>query len=445
MLFINCKKGKNIQKPKNIILVLVDALRADHLGIYGYNKNTTPNIDSLAQNSLFCTNAFSQSTYTPTSMASLFTGTYPFVHKVFVPPNVDKKYSVLPKSLCIISEALHDFGFYTTAILSNGWISPNSNYDQGFDEFLLVKRKDRIIIDNAIEFIKEKKDENFFLYIHLLDLHDYFWLNKKNENKKFLKSTYNLSKKMNELHSTKQSDIYKYLINPEKEVNISNNDLEYLIDRYDSRLYYTDQLIGELIKALQDEQIFKKSMIVITADHGEKFFEHGELVHGGNTVYNEVVHVPLIIHNKLLFPRQKKVERLVESIDIFPTIIDIFDMNEIVIGDFNQLQGDSILGDVENKAVFIVNPKRSKMKILHNNWSLIFSNDVNKIELYNIYEDPLEKKDVSNQHKDIRDKMLKILRSKMTESMNLSQSVKHEVKKIDNEVKKSLKSLGYIK
>ena len=250
---------------------------------------------------------------------------------------------------------------------------------------------------------------------------------------------------MNELHSTKQSDIYKYLINPEKEVNISNNDLEYLIDRYDSHLYYTDQLIGELIKALQDEQIFKKSMIVITADHGEKFFEHGELVHGGNTVYNEVVHVPLIIHNKLLFPRQKKVERLVESIDIFPTIIDIFDMNEIVIGDFNQLQGDSILGDVENKAVFIVNPKRSKMKILHNNWSLIFSNDVNKIELYNIYEDPLEKKDVSNQHKDIRDKMLKILRSKMTESMNLSQSVKHEVKKIDNEVKKSLKSLGYIK
>lgn len=359
------------------------------------------------------------------------------------PPRAKKEYSVLPTSLCIISEALHDFGFYTTAITSSGWISPNSNYDQGFDEFHLVEREDRVIIDNAIEFIKRKKDSKFFLYLHLLDLHDYFWLD--GDNQKFLKSSYYLSEKMNELHSEKPSDIYRYLINLKKEEDLSNDDLNYLIDRYDSHLYYTDQLMGELIQVLQSEQILEKSLVVITSDHGEKFFEHGELVHGGNTLYNEVVHVPLIIHNKLLFPKQKRVERLVESVDIFPTIIDIFDMNEIKVGDMNQLQGDSILGDIANKAVFIVGSKRNKMKILNNKWSLIYSNDVNEMELYDIYADPLEKKDISDQHKDITDEMLKMLRSKITESLNMSQNVKHEVKKIDNEVRKTLKSLGYIK
>jgi arylsulfatase len=443
MLFVSCKKSRDIPTSENVILILVDALRADHLGSYGYHRDTTPHIDSLAQTALFCVNSFSQSSYTPTSMASLFTGTYPFVHKVFIPPKVDKEYSVLPLSLVTIPEAFQEFGFHTTAITSTGWISQNSNYDQGFDEFHLVKRKDRIIINNAVKFIKRKRETNFFLYLHLLDLHDYFWLNGKN--RKFLKSSYNLSKKMNELHSEKPSDIYKYLINYGNEETLSEDDLEYLIDRYDSSLYYTDQLIGELVQALKDEQILEKTLIVITADHGEKFLEHGELVHGGKTLYNEVVHVPLIIHNKKAFPLQKRVERLVEAVDVFATLIDFCNLDEVKLGETNQLQGSSILEDVKNKTIFIVSSRRNKMKILNGKWSLIYSTDANETELYDLHEDPDEKIDISDQHKDITEEMLKMLRSKITESMNLSQSVKHEYKKIDNEVRETLKSLGYIK
>ena len=108
MLFVSCKKSKEIQASENVILILVDALRADHLGSYGYHRDTTPHMDSLAQTALFCVNSFSQSSYTPSSMASLFTGTYPFVHKVFIPPKVDKEYSVLPLSLVTIPEAFQD-------------------------------------------------------------------------------------------------------------------------------------------------------------------------------------------------------------------------------------------------------------------------------------------------------------------------------------------------
>ncbi len=448
LLFIVTGEGcktKSDSNPDNVILIVVDALRADHLSCYDYKRKTTPHIDLLAQNSLICFNSFSQSTQTPTSMASLFTGTYPLVHKVFVPPNINNEYSVLPESLWLISEVMHKKNFYTSAVTACGWVSSDSNYDQGFDEFHVVKRGDPRIIGDAIQFIREKKNENFFLYIHLLDLHDYFWLNKEIKNHKFLKPSYELSPLMKEFHSKKPNEIYQYLSNPDKEIGLTQEDLDYLIDRYDSYLFHTDKLIGDLVNALQEEGIFEKTMVILTADHGEKFMEHGEMVHGGKTLYNEVVHVPLIFHSQQLFPETKTVQTLVEHADILPTLVDIYDAGEIKIGNLNQLQGQSLLKMENDKSVFIVSPNRSHMKVINGKWSLIYSREGEEIELYDLEKDPLEKKDLSEQYKDVREQMLEILREKIRESLDIGQVVDHEVKRIDNEVKETLKSLGYIK
>jgi len=441
---IGCKKQID-SNPDNVILIVVDALRADHLSCYDYKRKTTPHIDFLAQNSLICLNSFSQSTQTPTSMASLFTGTYPLVHKVFVPPNINNEYSVLPESLWLISEILHEKEFYTSAFTACGWVSADSNYDQGFDEFHVVKRGDPNIIGEAIQFIREKKNKNFFLYVHLLDLHDYFWLDKEIKNHEFLKPSYELSQKMKELHSKKPKEVYQYLRDPDKEIELTEQDLAYLIDRYDSYLFHTDKLIGDLVNALQEERIFDNTMVILTADHGEKFMEHGDMAHGGKTLYNEVVHVPLIFHSHQLFPETKTVQTLVEHVDVLPTLADIYDAGGIKIGNFNQLQGQSLLKKENDKSVFIVSPSRSHMKVINGNWSLIYSRKGEEIELYDLEKDPLEKNDLSEQYKDVREQMLEILRKKMSESLDISQVVDHEVKKIDNEVKEALKSLGYIK
>jgi len=174
LFFSSCKKWPQ-QKPDNVILIVIDAMRADHLSFTGYARKTTPVIDSLVENAAVCQNAYSQSNWTCPSMASLFSGTYPLVHKVYnLLSKIQQHLSTLPEKLTIIPEFLKEHGFYTGGITSLGWVSPETNY-QGFDEFKIVRRKDEKITQKTIQFIKKNKDRKFFLYLHYLDLHDYFW------------------------------------------------------------------------------------------------------------------------------------------------------------------------------------------------------------------------------------------------------------------------------
>lgn len=340
------------------------------MGSYGYHRNTTPNIDSLAREAMVCRSAYSQSNWTCPSMASIFTGTYPMVHKVYnSPEGIIDRFSVLPEQLTIMPEALKKKNYYTAAVTSNGWVSENSNYDQGFDEFHLVFRQDSIIIDKAIDVIRRNKSKPFFLYMHLLELHDYTWIQALH--KKFLKESYDLPQDIEDLRQKSPRETYKKLASIQKKEELGGESLEFLVDLYDSYLFYTDQLLGRLIQTLQDEGVFKNTAILIMADHGERFFEHDDLLHGGVLLYNEVVHIPLIIHSSSLFPEQISNQNLVESIDVFPTILDMLGMDNIKIGDMNQCQGISILEGDPNKTVLIENSVQDRLKIIHDNWSYI--------------------------------------------------------------------------
>lgn len=428
----------------NIILIVVDALRADHLSCYGYHRNTTPFIDSLAKEAMVCYNAYSQSNWTCPSMASIFTGTYPNVHKVYnSPEGITDRFSVLPQILTTIPEALIQKDFYTAAVTSCGWVSENSNYDQGFDEFHLVKRKDEIIIDQAIDFIRENKKEKFFLYVHLLELHDYSWI--KIKHKKFLKDSYNLPQDFQDLYQKTPKEAYQRLASIRKKGDLQDDTLDFLIDLYDSYIFYTDRLIGRLVESLQDEKIFKNTVVLIMADHGERFFEHNELLHGGQLLYNEVVHIPLIIHSSLLFPQEEVNPNLVESIDVFPTILDILGMDRIKIGNMDQCQGKSILKGYKNKTALIENSAKDQQKIIHRNWSYIYHTRDNNRELYDLSVDPLERNNLADTQKIVVKKMHNLLIQKINDSLALSQNVHPEDEKIDKQVLELLRSLGYIK
>lgn len=442
--FFSCGGLKAKKPAQNLILIVVDAMRADHLGTYGYSRQTTPNIDRLAQNSLVALNAHSQSNWTCTAMASLFTGTYPAVHKIYNSfESGANRYSLLPDQLTIIPEALKQKNFYTAAVTSCGWVSPHSNYDQGFDDFHLVERNDNIIIDTALSIIEAKKKKDFFIYIHLLDLHDYYFF--KKEQNKFLKSSYNLSPSMNALLSKEPLEIYQTLSQIRDAEDLSADDLNFLIDIYDSYLFYTDELIGKIIQTLEDNNISKKTALIITADHGENFFEHNRLLHGGEGLYNEVTHIPLIVHNSSFFPEKVIVSNPVEIIDIFPTILDLFDIGEIRVGDIKQIQGNSLLYSIPNKTIFIENAARTRNKIIRENWSYILHRDTQKRELYNLEEDPFEQNNLAEQENIVANKMHKFLLRKIDDSVELSQHIIPKDAKIDKEVEKVLKSLGYIK
>ncbi|MGD2246705.1 MAG: sulfatase [Candidatus Aminicenantes bacterium] len=441
--FFACKIG-NKKEDKNLILLVVDAMRADHLGVYGYGRDTTPYIDRVAQNAAVCTKAYSQSNWTCTAMASLFSGTYPTVHKIYNSfESGQNRYSLLPENLTTIPEALKQKDLYTAAVTSCGWVSPHSNYDQGFDEFHLVDRKDKTLIDKAIDIINTKQKKNFFLYIHLLELHDYYFMTK--EHNKFLKSSYDLSPSLLQLQPNKPAENYKTLSRMSGQKEIVQEDLDYLIDLYDSHLSYTDSLVGQLVQTLEKNKILDKTILIITADHGESFFEHKHLMHGGNSLYNEVVRVPLIVHNRQLFPEHRQITDNVEMIDIFPTILDLFQLDDITVEHVNQIQGESLLGKKRNKVVFIENAGRNVNKIIQSKWSFIFNKQGQKRELYDLEADPYEQTNLAEKDPKTTNTMHRLLVEKIEESLNLSQKIIPKDAEINEEVKKVLKSLGYIK
>lgn len=444
LCFASCGRWESRIVPQNVILIVVDALRADHLSCYGYPTNTTPVIDALAKNAGFCTRAYSQANWTPTSMASILTGTYPFVHKIYnAIETVRDRYSVLPDSLELISETLKKKGYYTAAVSSCGWVSPDSGFGQGFADFYLVDRNDDIIMAKAAEVAKTKKSSNFFMYIHLLDTHDYFDITKPYTS--ITSREFRLSDKMREMMKKDRGEIYNWLGSIQDPREIGADDLAYLIDRYDSALRKTDAVIGKLVETLRQEGLLDKTLVIVTGDHGEKFFEHQKMVHGGDYLYNEVLNVPLIMSNEKAFPKQKRVEDLVESIDIFPTILDLLQVKDVPAETLQQLQGGSLLTERPNNIVLSENSSHNKVKIMFRGWSYIYDWRSGPRELYDLQEDPGEKRNVFEENRAVARKLHRVLEEKIKSSLALSQRILPKDGKMDDKVKEVLKSLGYIK
>jgi len=426
----------------NVILIVVDALRADHLGFAGYPLPTTPVIDRLARNALIGANVYAQANWTAPAMASLMSGTYPAVHKITKSPEAAQdRFAVLPKALSILPQPLHAAGYFTAAVSSCEWISPSSGYGKGFDQFLLVERKDETVIHEAIGLLRSRKPGPFFLYLHLLDVHDYFNLRVKVP--RFSPSAAPPSPKMRALGQKPRAEIYRWLGDQKNAGGLAGEDLDYLRDRYDFFLNRTDGLIGELIGYLEKAGLADRTAVILTADHGESFSEHGRLIHGGDSLYNEVLRIPLIIHNRALFRRPKIIKENAQSLDIFPTVLDLLDLEPVEVSGTPQLQGTNLLARKRDGIVLCV--AGNKMKILDRRWSFIRNRPGGDAELYDLDRDPGETRNLAAENPDVVRRMTDLLSRKIAASLVLSKKILPEDAPIDENTKQRLKSLGYIK
>jgi arylsulfatase A-like enzyme len=281
------------RKDLNVIFVVVDTLRADRLGAYGYSRPTSPQIDALARTGILFKHVYSQSSWTKTSMASLWTGTYPAHNGVL-------RYDhALPEEAVMPAEILRQAGFRTAGIWRNGWLAPNFGFQQGFEFYLNPKpgrsraqlqRKhpspdslsgtDEDIADSAAEFLESYGRERFFLYLHFMDLHQYVF----DESAPDMGNSYS--------------------------------------DAYDRSIRWIDRLIGSLATDLGDRGLLQRTLIVLASDHGEAFREHGFEGHARD-LHSEVAGVPFLI----LLPFQLEpgivVEERVANADIWPTLLDL--------------------------------------------------------------------------------------------------------------------------
>ncbi len=294
-------------RPRLVVLVSIDTLRADHLGLYGYDRKTSPRLDRLALESTVFDDAMSSSPWTLPAHASLLTGLYPSRHGLIS----HERY--LASGLATLPQLFSKAGYRTAAVVNSHNLAPEFGLDRGFEKYRYVEeRVDRRepsteITDQAMQRVREAGGKPLFLFLHYYDVHsDYASL--PEHEAVFLRPYDGIAD-----GSTAQLAAHR-----EGKVPMSASDAPNLIDRYDAGIQQMDGEIGRFLDFLGEEGLGEETLLVLTSDHGEEFFEHGGVLHG-QTQYQEVIRVPLLIKGPGI-PSGRRVSDPVSLIDIVPTL-----------------------------------------------------------------------------------------------------------------------------
>ena len=423
----------------NVILITLDALRPDHLGCYGYKKNTSPNIDKLAKEGVLFTQAISQTSWTCPSFFSLITSTYPSTNQVYYWDRI------LPKSIITLTEILKEKGYCNGFISGHGGTNPNSGFNRGFDTFVdIVEVRAGQITNEAISWIKNNRNKNFFLWIHYMDTHSPYQPPFP-YNKLFLPADF--IKLSDEFLAEKYKWIGVFPIQS-LENTLTEEDREYYISQYDGVINFIDEQIGILLKNLKNLNLFKKTFIIITADHGENLADQDKYFGHGGALYEELIKVPLILRCKGLFPKGKIINHQIQLIDIMPTILDILSVDTNV-----KMEGKTLLPLILNKKIKssyyafseVRENENGKEYILYSirtaNRKLIYCESENNYEFYNLKKDPHELNNLVSTEKE----QFKFLKEKLEEWMvRPKPNIIPLTTPVDEQTKERLKSLGYL-
>jgi arylsulfatase A-like enzyme len=294
--------------PPNIVLISIDTLRADHLSCYGYSNSITPTMDRLAGDGILFEKAISQSSWTLPSHASMLTGLYPIEHGC----NAVQGVTLSPK-VNTIAEYLSNSGYRTMAVTSTLLVSRAYGLGQGFERFHFSQSATADdLIDVATRFVSDHQDEPFFLFLHLFDPHHPYTAPEA------YRSMFVSDAEFKEVDGNLDH------IWPEGGATmIEAHKLDILRRLYDAEIRFTDVELGRFIDTLSTLDLLNRTAIILTSDHGESFGENGEFYHG-SALYNQQIHVPLILRYPGRISAGQRSKRVVEaSSQILPSIMDL--------------------------------------------------------------------------------------------------------------------------
>jgi len=405
VLIISLDRVPKTPPRQSILLITVDALRADHVGLYGYPRNTTPHLDALGRESAVFLNAYSHSPWTHPSLASIHTGLHSRDH------GITQWYHILNDNYTTLAEVFREHGYITEAYVTHITFRPEYGYAQGFDYYdhsALQKgyphfvSSSREVTDKIIGRL-DGLSKPFFIWVHYFDPH----------------------------HRYLQ---HKGLIFGKRP-----------IDRYDSEVAYTDHHIGRLLDALKERGLYEDTVVVVTADHGEEFADHGGAEHT-RTLYEEVLRIPLIIKVPGL-SRQKVEEAVVES-DIAGTLLKLSG-----VGGSYEFLGDAIPFDGKrftpvSKPVYAETRYRANFThlklavnatcIIDGSYKLIVNHKNGRKQLFNLRADPREKNNLVDEEPTKAEELYRRLH-KFYEKPK--EAERH---KLSEEAVENLRDLGYL-
>jgi arylsulfatase A-like enzyme len=292
----------------NVLVYLVDTLRADHLGAYGYERPVSPRLDAFAAGATLFETAVAQSPWTRPSVVSLFTGLTPHVH------GVNGTTDGLASEAVTMAEVLSAHGYRTAAMIANPAISQRFRLGQGFDSYELLEGFDNgapEITAWAARWLREERssEEPFFLYLHTIEPHAPYSPTEEHR-ARFApdapRGAFGTRPHIKHLKEVGEESLTKEVVG-------------WLRDLYDAEIAANDAAFGELLDVLDKQGLVDETVIVFVSDHGEEFMEHGQLEHA-KTFYREVIEVPLVIR----FPdlgQGRRIAAPVQHIDVLPTLL----------------------------------------------------------------------------------------------------------------------------
>lgn len=448
----------------NLILILVDTLRADHLGTYGYGRDTSPNIDRLAEQGLVFERAYSTSNWTRPAVASIFTSTMPSRHQVF------NFFKALSPSLPLLAEVLSDHGYQTGFFTVGINVEPSDGYSRGVDRFfhgrtrspversLLFQRflfslappvrmwfrqrnlntagnHPEIITKHALEWVNgADRDRGIFMFVHYPGPH----------------SPYLPPPPYDKLYSNRAPE--KRLAHaPSRDAltlrawagrdALSPEDRQQLINQYDGKVVQHDVLVQQLLDGLRAAGRLENAVVLLTADHGEGFGEHGIWDHELG-MFDELVRVPLIAWGPPLV-RRGRTQVPVSLIDIAPTLVELAGARSPSSFDGGSVARLLKSPDESERIVFIENPVRNEIGLRNGSWAYFegISIDGMRRWLYRS-DDRLQENDLSEEYPELVEEYSALLRQRR--QLDIARRHESVVQEMDAMRIEELKALGYL-
>lgn len=423
-------------RPPNVILVSIDTLRADHVGSYGYAKETTPSIDTFRRDAAQFDEAIAHAPSTLPSHASMLTSLLPSHHGA----SVANSFALDPGAITL-AEILKAEGYDTASFNGGIQLDPIYGLDRGFDVYaaarpsvalaeLLVDPIDMFdhTVDAAIDWIGAHRDAPFFLFLHTYELHHPY--TPSPEFLALFEAEYDGA-----LPRSISVDLLRR-INDGK-VELEAGDLAHIISTYDAELRSVDAAFGRFIDFLRDEGLYDDAIIVLTSDHGEEFGEHGFVGWHSHTLFDELLRVPLIVKLPGMEHAGASVDSQVRGIDIAPTILDTLEVDVPT-----SFEGTSLRGPLTGSAEVPEYAVSRKDLPVSEDFASIRTPEWKWFpgHLYHIAKDALETKNAAKTHEPVA----AALKTKLDELRSDRPTPPPNVVKPDEELLEKLRALGYI-
>jgi arylsulfatase A-like enzyme len=443
----------------HVIVILVDTLRADRLGAYGYQRGLSPVMDRWARQGVLFENAIAPAPWTLPAVASLFTGVYPEVHGAnsskYLPegqPGGPVGILGIPEALPTFPEILDALGYYGLAVSANPFIRSGYGFERGFDHFMqqtgsAVRRGAHLNSKLKRLFELDAPDAApRLIYLQYMDVHEPYWA--EDEVLRPLLREVSVLAERTELARPERGIFRKGMTHfrDQPEHAALRGYLEYWIARYDAGVAQMDLYLAELEALLKEQGLWQNSCLILTSDHGEALGERDKWSHGRGTYQNELA-IPLIVRWPGVLPAGRRVATPVSLLDVFPTLLDL--MGEPLPA---RIQGRSRVAAIRSAdeqpatPVFAAGVKRrpNEFAVVLDRLKLRVDPDDEIVELFDFVGDPAELNNLASRRPQVVTMLSEVLQAHRVENLTLSERLEKAGKQLSDDEIAELRALGYL-